>query len=120
MAAFVGNFVQHALFGIVADRLTKRIRMEVFNKMIKMPCKWFDEPKNNSGTLAARLSTDCKNMNGVTSSYMGIVIQNISCLASGMIISLIYEWRVALVTIGLTPFMVATGIIQIKALTGFS
>lgn len=88
--------------------------------MIRMPGSWFDLPKNNAGTLTARLSTDCKNINGVTSSYLGIIIQNISCLASGMIIAFIYEWRISLVTLALLPFMLAAGVIQMKAFVGFS
>jgi ATP-binding cassette subfamily B (MDR/TAP) protein 1 len=58
--------------------------------MLKMSGSWFDNPKNNAGTLSARLSTDCKTINGVTSSYLGIIIQNISCLTTSLIIALIY------------------------------
>ena len=90
IAGFVASFIQNSVFSIVGDRLTKMIRMEVFNKMIRMPGSWFDEPKNNAGTLTARLSTDCKNINGVTSSYLGIMVQNGACLLSGIIIALIY------------------------------
>lgn len=55
-----------------------------------MPGSWFDNPKNNAGTLSARLSTDCKTINGATSSYLGIIIQNISCLTTALIIAFIY------------------------------
>lgn len=88
--------------------------------MIIMPGSWFDLPKNNAGTLTSRLSTDCKNINGVTSSYLGIILQNISCLLSGLIIALCYEWRISLVTLALIPFMIAAGVIQMKAFVGFS
>ena len=82
--------MQNSVFGIVGDRITKRIRSEVFVKMLKMPGSWFDNPKNNAGTLSARLSTDCKTINGATSSYLGIIIQNISCLTTALIIAFIY------------------------------
>lgn len=108
------------MFGIVGDRLTRRVRSEVFNKMIRMPGSWFDLPKNNAGTLTARLSTDCKSINGVTSSYLGIIIQNVSCLTAGLIIAFIYEWRITLVTIGMIPFMIGAGVIQMKVFVGFS
>ena len=85
-----------------------------------MPGGWFDLPRNNAGTLSARLSTDCKNINGVASSYMGVIIQNISCLVSGLVIAFIYEWRITLVSLGLLPFMMAAGVIQMKVFVGFS
>jgi hypothetical protein len=33
--------------------------------MLKMPVPWYDEPKHNSGTLTARLATDCRQVNGL-------------------------------------------------------
>ena len=30
-----------------------------------MPVKWFDEPSNSPGTLAARLAVDAKLVNGI-------------------------------------------------------
>lgn len=85
-----------------------------------MPGSWFDLPKNNAGTLSARLSTDCKNINGVTSTYLGVIVQNVTCLLTGIIIAFIYEWRITLVSLGLIPFMIAAGVIQMKAFVGFS
>lgn len=120
IAGLAANFLQNGLFSIVGDRLTKRVRIDVFNKMLRMPGSWFDLPKNNAGTLSARLSTDCKNINGVTSTYLGVIIQNITCLSAGLIIAFCYEWRITLVTLGLIPIMIAAGVIQMKAFVGFS
>ena len=120
IAAFFANFIQHSVFSLVGDRLTMRIRTQIFNKMLRMPGGWFDLPKNNAGSLTARLSTDCKNINGVSSAYVGIILQNISCLATGMIIAFVYEWRITLVTLGLLPMMIAAGVIQMKVFVGFS
>ena len=33
--------------------------------MLYMPVKWFDEPSNSPGTLAARLAVDAKLVNGI-------------------------------------------------------
>ena len=40
-----------------------------------MPIPYFDEPKNNAGTLTSRLSVDCKTINGLTSNIIGINLQ---------------------------------------------
>lgn len=85
-----------------------------------MPLPWFDIPKNNAGSLTARLSTDCQQVNGLTSNLIGITLQNISCLSSGIIIAFVYEWRTTLVTLGLIPFMILAGMIQMKFNVGFS
>lgn len=45
---------------ICAERLTMKLREDTFTKLLRMPVAYFDEPKNNAGTLTARLSVDCK------------------------------------------------------------
>lgn len=85
-----------------------------------MPIPWFDIPRNNAGTLTARLSTDCQLVNTVTTSTVSITIQNISTLVTGIIIAFVYEWRTSLVALGLLPLMILSGIAQMAFNTGFS
>mgnify|MGYP001262235480 FL=1 len=82
--------------------------------------KWFDLPKNNAGTLSARLSTDCQVVNSMTTTVVQIMIQNVSTLITGIIIAFVFEWRTSLVALGLLPIMIISGIIQMSLNTGFS
>lgn len=84
-----------------------------------MPVKWFDLPRNNAGSLTARLATDCQQVNGLTTTLIGIMFQNVSCLLSGIIIAFVYEWRITLVTLGLIPFLIGAGLIHMKFHVGF-
>ena len=79
-----------------------------------------DNPKNSSGALSARLASDCQTVNGLTTTYVSILIQNIANLTAGLIISFIFEWRTSLVSLGLIPFMIIAGAIQMQFTTGFS
>lgn len=85
-----------------------------------MPVPWYDIPRNNAGTLGARLSTDCQLVNTMTTTTISVMIQNISTLISGIIIAFVYEWRTALVALGLLPLIVISGLIQMAFNTGFS
>jgi ATP-binding cassette subfamily B (MDR/TAP) protein 1 len=88
--------------------------------MLKMPIPWFDIPKNNAGGLTARLASDCKMVNGLTTTFIGVSIQNVCTLVSAIAIGFYYEWRTSLVTLGLIPLMILAGIVQMKQSTGFS
>jgi ATP-binding cassette subfamily B (MDR/TAP) protein 1 len=88
--------------------------------MLRMPISWFDNPKNNAGNLTSRLSADCKNVNGLVTTFVAISIQNLTSLVAGIVISFIFEWRTSLVALGLIPFMIIAGAIQMKFTTGFS
>jgi ATP-binding cassette subfamily B (MDR/TAP) protein 1 len=85
-----------------------------------MPISWFDTPKNNAGNLTSRLSADCKNVNGLVTTFVAISIQNLTSLVAGIVISFVFEWRTSLVALGLMPFMIIAGAIQMKFTTGFS
>lgn len=85
-----------------------------------MPIPWFDIPRNNAGTLSARLSTDCQLVNTVTTSTVSLLVQNIATILSGVIIAFAYEWRCALIALGLMPLMILCGLVQMQFNTGFS
>lgn len=84
-----------------------------------MPIVWLDKPRNSSGSLSARLASDCQTVNGLTTTYISIIVQNIANLVCGIIIALVYEWRTSLVAIGLIPLMIIAGAIQMAFTTGF-
>lgn len=55
----LGSFLfyggQIFFFDKVGQGLTVKLREDVFNKIVAMPMKWFDEPENNPGSLAVKL-----------------------------------------------------------------
>jgi hypothetical protein len=48
------------------------------------------------------------------------MIQNFSNLGVGIIVSLAFDWALALLCVGFVPFMVASGFLQTYLLTGFA
>jgi ATP-binding cassette subfamily B (MDR/TAP) protein 1 len=45
---------------------------------------------------------------------------NIGNFGVGLVLAFIYGWAVTLVILGFVPFMVISGVLQTKMLTGFS
>ena len=85
-----------------------------------MPIPFFDIPRNNSGSLAARLSTECNQINGLTTTVVSITLQNISTLITGIVIAFVFEWRTSLVTLGMIPFLILAGMLEMAFNTGQS
>jgi hypothetical protein len=54
----------------------------------------------------------------MTTTYIYGLLQNIVCLLTGLIISFVYEWRTALVSLALIPFLIAAGAIRMAFRTG--
>lgn len=84
----------------VGEKLTCKLRLDTYRKLLRMPIVFFDVPKNNAGifmfitigTLTSRLSVDCKLINGLTSSILGINISNAGALICGLVISFVASW----------------------------
>ena len=85
-----------------------------------MPIPFFDIPRNNSGSLAARLSTECNQVNALTTTIVAITLQNISTLITGLVIAFIYEWRTSLVALGMIPLLIFAGMLEMAFNTGQS
>lgn len=85
-----------------------------------MPISYFDEPKNNAGTLTSRLSVDAKLINCLTSTTIGINLMNFSSLLCGMTIAFVASWSLTLVSLGLSPLVFIGGLLQVKFMQGFS
>jgi ATP-binding cassette subfamily B (MDR/TAP) protein 1 len=69
-----------------------KLRIDTFRKLLKMPIPYFDIPENNAGTLASRLAVDCKIINSLTSSIIGVNVMNVSSLICGIIIAFAASW----------------------------
>lgn len=86
--------------------------------MMKLPIYWFERPQNNIGQLTTRLAVDSKQVKDLTTNYVYVIIQNIATLMSGLIIGFIFEWRTALVSLGLIPFLIAAGSVRMAFKNG--
>jgi hypothetical protein len=54
----------------------------------------------------------------MTTTYIYALIQNAVCLLTGLVIAFIFEWRTALVALGLIPFLIGAGAIRMAFRTG--
>lgn len=57
------------MFGIAGEKLTKRIRIQMFQAMLNQEIGYFDRKTNSVGALCSRLSGDAANVQGVCITY---------------------------------------------------
>ncbi len=110
--------------------------------MLSQEVAWFDEPRNNSGTLSARLAVEAGAVQGVnndlifyilqswniqvdfclkvTGIRVSVILQTLANFAIGIGIAFGHNWAIALLVIGFLPLIFASFAIQTKLLTGFS
>ena len=59
------TFFQIYTFGIAGEKLTMRLRGQMFEAMMKQEIGWFDEKENGVGALCAKLSGEAASVQGV-------------------------------------------------------
>lgn len=114
------NFGQFSFFNVMAENMTMRLRIQVFDKLIRMKVPFYEDPHNTGGALTSRLAEDCNKVNKLTASFVAMNLQNLSSLVSGIVISFVWAWQLSLVSLALMPFMILSGVIQMQFIAGFS
>ncbi|CAJ0567442.1 unnamed protein product, partial [Mesorhabditis spiculigera] len=100
-AVFVINFIQFMCFASVCSRVIAQMRHRYLKSILRQNAGWMD--KNHSGTLTSRLSDDLERIREGIGDKLGLLIRGTAMYAAAMVISFIYEWRLAFFMLGVAP-----------------
>lgn len=70
-----------------------------------MPVDWYNLPENEGGQAASNYGLDVTQMSSLATTYIPILITNITTMVSGAVICLVYYWRVGLLTLYVIPLI---------------
>ncbi|XP_037914753.1 ATP-dependent translocase ABCB1 isoform X2 [Hermetia illucens] len=116
IAVGTATFLQISTFSVAGERLTERIRDMAFCAMLRQEVGWFDNKSNGTGTLCARLSSDSAAVQGATGQRIGTIFQSVATLVLGVGLSMYYEWRLGLLALVFTPFILIATYLQRKVM----
>jgi ABC-type multidrug transport system fused ATPase/permease subunit len=86
--------------------------MKLFEGMVYKQLAWFDNKNRAPGILSNILSEDISALNGLTTEHIVALGESFLNLAIGVIIGLIYDWKISLITIALTPFVIVGSVLM--------
>ncbi|GMS86083.1 hypothetical protein PENTCL1PPCAC_8258, partial [Pristionchus entomophagus] len=101
-------------FGLTSERLTMRLRLEVFKNLLSMQISYMDEPKHAPGKLCTRLATDAAMVKSALDFRLGQVFGAVVGVGAGIVIAFIYGWQMALLMLAIFPFAVVGQMIQLN------
>lgn len=93
------------VFNEVGENLTFNVRKLLFSKIMDKEISWFDNKNRAPGILSNVLSEDINCLNGLTTEHIATLLEAILSLVVGIIISLFLNWKMALITLGITPLV---------------
>ncbi|XP_060833703.1 ATP-dependent translocase ABCB1-like isoform X3 [Rhopalosiphum padi] len=98
-------FIQTFCWEIACERQVYRLRKALYSQMLRQEISWYD--LSDDGNLTTKLSDDLERIREGISSKFSMVTQYTSTLFTGILIGLCVNWRLTLIILCVTPFLVA-------------
>ena len=105
------------MFSYSGSKLVERVRKKMFEAMLKQEMGWYDQERNNTGALCARLSSSAEAVSGGTGAKVGQAVGGISTLFISIGLAIYYDWRLGLVTSIFTPILIVSLLFQTRLMT---
>ncbi|ORY11062.1 P-loop containing nucleoside triphosphate hydrolase protein [Clohesyomyces aquaticus] len=115
----LGNLFVYAAVGwcsnIVAQHVSRRYRLEIFNTILKQDMNFFDKEENATGSLASNLSIYPNNLLELLGFNLMLVLVNVVNVVSSCVLALIVGWKLGLVIVfGALPALILAGYLRIR------
>ena len=108
IVCITASIVQHYNFAVMGERLTERVRGQMFAKILTFEVGWFDEDKNSSAAVCARLATQATKVRSLVGDRMCLLVQAAANAALGFSLALAVSWRLAVVMMAIQPLIIAS------------
>jgi len=101
---FVTVFVQTYMINWIGQKAMYDMRSQVFSRIQNLPIPFFD--RNPVGRLVTRVTTDIESLQQMLSSGAVAIFGDIFKLTGIVIVLLVMNWKLALVTFSVLPFLI--------------
>eukprot|EP00834_Sanchytrium_tribonematis_P003809 NODE_161_length_14984_cov_0.487000.p1 type:complete len:823 gc:universal NODE_161_length_14984_cov_0.487000:6363-8831(+) len=107
--ALIANTVQITCFTISGEKLTCRIRENLFRAYLRQDIGYFDDPNHTSGALSANIAEEAERIKGLTGELLGIICQFLATVIFGLGIAFYYNPALAGLILVVMPFTALQG-----------
>ncbi|XP_056375696.1 ATP-binding cassette sub-family B member 5-like isoform X2 [Hyla sarda] len=118
LAVIICGYIQVSLWVLAAARQTRRMRKMFFHSVLSQEMSWFDITK--SGELNTRLTEDVNKINDGIGDKVGHLVQNVTTSVGGLIIGLVYGWKLSLVILATSPLVTISTALSSKMLVSLT
>jgi ATP-binding cassette subfamily B (MDR/TAP) protein 1 len=105
---FTTSVLQHYNFTVMGERLTKRVREKLLQKLMTFEIGWFDDEENTSANICARVATEANMVRSLVGDRMSLLVQAVFGSVFAYVLALVLSWRLSLVMIAVQPLVVGS------------
>ena len=100
--------------GVIGEGVSANLKKKAFESVLLQEAGYFDWYSNNSYAINHRLTVNTQMVQTATIKPLGIGIQAIATLVSGLAVAFAHGWKLALVGAVMLPLLVVTAMVQYK------
>ena len=104
LADFITSYGQTWLTSLLGQRVMRDLRMEIFEHLQRLSVSYFD--RNPAGRLITRVTSDVETLNELFTSGVVAGLGDLFTLAAISVAMLLMDWRLALASFAVIPFVV--------------
>ncbi|GFR25590.1 ATP-dependent translocase ABCB1 [Trichonephila clavata] len=105
ITSFTMSFLQTFMFSVASEKLTSRLRKEIFSKIITQDITWFDHPVNSIGSLCARLISDASDLQGASGYRISTLVQTVSTITACTFLACYFNYKLGLLVFAFVPLI---------------
>jgi ATP-binding cassette, subfamily B, bacterial len=113
------SYAQTYLTGWVGERILADLRNRLFDHLQRLSLGFYE--RNRAGVIISRLTNDVEAIDQLVTDGVTSLVQNTLTLLGTAILLFILDWRLALATLIVIPFMsIATGIFRLRSARAYA
>lgn len=119
LVALCAYTISGSAFGIVSERLIRRIRDKSLRTILRQDIAWFQLPSHSPGALISMLNMDTGHLSGLSGVILGTICSVATSMLGGIILAHVVAWKIAIVLLAAVPVMVVSGFLRLRVLAKF-
>lgn len=105
---FIVSLLQHYNFAIMGEKLTRRVREQLLDKLMTFEIGWFDQDENTTAALCSRFATEATIVRSLVGDRVSLLIQAFFGSVFAYALALKLTWRLAIVMIAVQPLVIGS------------
>ncbi|KAK9113579.1 hypothetical protein Syun_020376 [Stephania yunnanensis] len=102
----ITNLLQHYNFAVMGEKLTKRVREKMLEKVMTFEVGWFDEDENTGAAICARFATEANMVRSLVGDRISLLVQVFAAASLAFVLGLVISWRLGSVMIATQPLVI--------------
>jgi len=113
------TYVETYMTGWVGERILADMRTELFGHLQKLSLGFYE--RNRAGVLISRMTNDVEAIDQLVTDGVTTLAQSVLLLGGTAVLLLVLDWRLALATLAVIPFMsIATAMFRSRSARAYS